>query len=104
MVLISYCLQNILIMEVSMSMFIGTLEIWLEAADAPDNYRVCATDPAFLIHVLDTVTFTTPDPGLPLPDPRYLGIHATCYLDTESIDEFGGLADPPQKAPELAQV
>ncbi|KAG1744944.1 uncharacterized protein EDB91DRAFT_168540 [Suillus paluster] len=64
----------------------------------------------FPVDARDIVIFTSPDPGLPLPDPRYISIHAArCevalfsgvgeyidgrHKDSESTDGCGRSRDP----------
>jgi hypothetical protein len=63
--------------------------------DTLNQYRVCATYPAFLDdNIPPLVTFTSTNPDLYLPDPRYLKLHAACCKVTnlsgvgEYIREF----------------
>jgi hypothetical protein len=92
-------LENILTMHLYKHDLFNQLGIWFEATvgrgfhicetgaeirsmcqPLPNQYRVCAADPIDLRGVVSqVVTFTSPDLiNLPLPSPRYLGLHAAC--------------------------
>jgi hypothetical protein len=45
--------------------------------DIPNTYRVCGVK-GLTKGLPSTVTFTSTDPRLPPPDPRYLRVHAAC--------------------------
>ena len=42
------------------------------------TYNVCSRQPYISAGLPATVTFTSAFPELPLPDPRYLALHAAC--------------------------
>ena len=47
--------------------------------DPVNHYRPAATTPFLIRGIPAQVQFTTPDPNdYPLPDPRYLALHAAC--------------------------
>ncbi|KAA1472924.1 hypothetical protein DENSPDRAFT_839317 [Dentipellis sp. KUC8613] len=74
-------LQNILTLGTSIHTSFDELDIWLEKIpDGSNNsYNVKASNPSFLRSLSARVEFTTPDPvRRPLPDPRYLKLHAAC--------------------------
>ncbi|KAF8968106.1 hypothetical protein BDZ97DRAFT_1800895 [Flammula alnicola] len=86
-------LKNVLTLEPTILDCFDTLEIWLEKnPDDPDNcYRPGAIDPAILDLVPSKIQLTTPDPRqYPLPDPRYLAVHAACAR----VAHLSGAAGP----------
>ena len=107
-------LENILTMEEGLHSLFDKLGLWLEATvclnlllrcyhrsrqtykNVPDQYTLHAAHPGILNHLPEVVTFTT-STNLPLPDPKYLAIHAACakvahlsaaaeYIDTVHRD------------------
>ncbi|KAJ8593210.1 hypothetical protein M405DRAFT_931012 [Rhizopogon salebrosus TDB-379] len=69
--------KNITFMKNSMELhtMFDTLALWFEETDTPNTYRVYGD----VLNLSNPMTFTTSDPvRLPLPSPRYLGIHAAC--------------------------
>ncbi|KII93031.1 hypothetical protein PLICRDRAFT_672317 [Plicaturopsis crispa FD-325 SS-3] len=55
------------------------LNLWLEATDTPNCYRVRVSKAIFEDPGRELVTFTTSDPELlPLPSAELLALHATC--------------------------
>jgi len=87
-----YRLENVMTLTADMHLLFDCLELWLEATNVANQYNVCRTfsdTPA-------TVTFRAQG-NLPLPDPRYLALHAACakvahlsgageYIDTIDRD------------------
>jgi len=71
-------LGNVMTMQVDVHMKFDSLGIWFEETGTPNKYNICARRQANLAGLPPTVTFTTTDPRLPLPDPRYLRVHAAC--------------------------
>jgi hypothetical protein len=60
--------------------------------DTPHTYRVCG-DSAVIGNIPTPVTFTTSDPvRLPLPNPRYLGVHAA-YCKVARLSGAGEYSD-----------
>ncbi|KAF8575890.1 hypothetical protein K439DRAFT_1368763 [Ramaria rubella] len=73
-------LENILTLEVSIHDMFDSLYLWFEATadNLPNSYRVCSNNPVLITHIPSPVTFTSTHSSLPLPDPRYLALHAAC--------------------------
>jgi hypothetical protein len=87
-------LENIMTMDVRTHVAFDRLNIWLESTvTRSDSFEIDAADfecpagPPRLQYPCPTckflewsasVTFTSAFPELPLPDPRYLALHATC--------------------------
>ncbi|KAJ8588954.1 hypothetical protein M405DRAFT_792280 [Rhizopogon salebrosus TDB-379] len=74
-------LGNVMTMQVDVHMKFDSLTIWFEetvCCGTPNKYNICGRREASLVGLPPTVTFTTTDPRLPLPDPRYLRVHAAC--------------------------
>ncbi|CAE6411930.1 unnamed protein product [Rhizoctonia solani] len=73
-------LSNILTLTQDEHFYFGELTAWLEATtDGEHTYRICATSQYHNLPEDSIVQFTTPDAErLPLPDPRFLAIHAAC--------------------------
>ncbi|TFK53832.1 hypothetical protein OE88DRAFT_1656202 [Heliocybe sulcata] len=73
-----HSLSNVMTLQWDVHHFFDTLNLWLEATDAPNCYRIRGTD-SDLIPPTELVTFTTPDPEhLPLPSAELLALHAAC--------------------------
>ncbi|CAE6487009.1 unnamed protein product [Rhizoctonia solani] len=71
-------LRNIMTLRADIRNSFDKLEIWLEPVEGADNvYNIGRFDPLICPELPTTVTFAT-DTGLPLPDPRYLALHAAC--------------------------
>ncbi|KAF8199018.1 hypothetical protein BJ912DRAFT_845340 [Pholiota molesta] len=104
-------LQNVLTLSSDIHGFFDRLDIWLEKTDADPNhhrYKLAATRPSVPPSALHGhhIQWTTPDPAAyPLPDPRYLALHAACarvahlsgaggYMERvlREIEEMGVLA------------
>ncbi|KAF8879585.1 hypothetical protein BD779DRAFT_1146539 [Infundibulicybe gibba] len=100
-------LQNILTLDSSVHEWFGQLKVWLERRpEDPDNYyRPAATKPFLLRGIPAGIQLATPDPAsYPLPDPRYIAVHAACarvahlsgageYLDIVSREVEGITVD-----------
>ncbi|KAG8929474.1 hypothetical protein FRC02_005533 [Tulasnella sp. 418] len=71
-------LENVMTMDPIVHDFFDSLDLWLEATETPNCYRLNASDATILLDLPATITFTSTDPRLALPSPRYLGIHAAC--------------------------
>ncbi|CAE6432736.1 unnamed protein product [Rhizoctonia solani] len=73
-------LSNILTLTLDQHYFFGRLTAWLEPTEEGEHaYRVCATHQFHKFPKGKVVQFTTHDiQKLPLPDPRFLAIHAAC--------------------------
>ncbi|KAG8741762.1 hypothetical protein FRC10_002429 [Ceratobasidium sp. 414] len=72
-------LSNILTLRSEYHSSFDSLFIWLDPIDGADHqYTVGRAFPALHPEIPAMVTFTTADPRLALPDPRYLALHAAC--------------------------
>jgi len=74
-------LENILTLDSVVHDWFDQLKVWLDRKpDDPVNcYTPAATKPYYLREIQDQVRLNTPDMSkYPLPDPRYLAIHAAC--------------------------
>ncbi|EUC55416.1 HNH endonuclease [Rhizoctonia solani AG-3 Rhs1AP] len=71
-------LRNIMTLRNDVHFAFDQLWIWLEPVeDEADTYNVGRCRDGFLSNIPATVTFTS-DTELPLPDRRYLALHAAC--------------------------
>ena len=90
-----HSLDNIMTLQLDIHSWFDQLQVWFEAVvsglqfvspyaeclqDGKENtYNVCATEPAHLWTCkANPIEFKTASPGLPLPNPTYLRIHAAC--------------------------
>ncbi|KAF8058718.1 hypothetical protein FPV67DRAFT_1427977 [Lyophyllum atratum] len=71
-------LENILTLDLNLHASFAALAVWFESTSVPNQYRVEAAHPGFLLDMNRLVTFTSTDTSLPLPCPRYLALHAAC--------------------------
>ncbi|RDB27062.1 hypothetical protein Hypma_005162 [Hypsizygus marmoreus] len=71
-------LENILTLDANLHASFTGLSVWFELTSVPNQYRVEAAHPGFLLGIDRLVTFTSADTRLPLPSPRYLALHAAC--------------------------
>ncbi|PPQ65717.1 hypothetical protein CVT26_000334 [Gymnopilus dilepis] len=74
-------LQNAMTIDAVMHELFADLTIWFErnGDDPPHHYRLAASDEGVIAGFSRNIVFTTPDEErLPLPDPRYLALHAAC--------------------------
>jgi len=71
-------LSNILTLSANAHIDFNYLRIWLEQTSTPHTYNVGSRSRAFAANYPATVIFTTAVPGLPLPDPSLLALHAAC--------------------------
>ncbi|KAF8875055.1 hypothetical protein BD779DRAFT_1613478 [Infundibulicybe gibba] len=74
-------LQNVLTLDSVVDGWFSRLKVWLERRpeDPINYYRPAATQPYFIERMPAGIQLTTPDPvEYPLPDPRYLAVHAAC--------------------------
>ncbi|KDN33842.1 hypothetical protein RSAG8_13061, partial [Rhizoctonia solani AG-8 WAC10335] len=71
-------LGNIMTLRVDILTSFDSLHMWLEPLEGPGNtYSVGRTVPRLNTEVPPIITLAT-DTGLPLPDHRYLALHAAC--------------------------
>lgn len=109
-------LENVMTMEMGIHGLFDDLDIWLEATNVINQYTLRATQPFFLFGLPLSVTFIAQN-NLPLPDPRYLALHAACanvahlsgageYIDTidRDIDTIRVLAKDGSSMSVLAEV
>ncbi|PPQ94170.1 hypothetical protein CVT25_003755 [Psilocybe cyanescens] len=74
-------LENLLTLDVALHRFFDSLDLWFERSenDRINEYRMGGTDPIILLGLPPVVVFTTPDEyEFPVPDARYLALHAAC--------------------------
>ncbi|KAF5387950.1 hypothetical protein D9615_000667 [Tricholomella constricta] len=74
-------LENILTLSLEFHSLFDKLEIWLERNpnDPPHQYTIASTDPGYTQSLQNPVTLITHDAEThPLPDHRYLALHAAC--------------------------
>ncbi|KAJ8475089.1 hypothetical protein ONZ51_g6793 [Trametes cubensis] len=73
-------LENILTLDTKIHYLFDTLKIWFEAVeDQPNCYNIkLAPRMARPFFIPKRVQFVSHHPGLPLPSPRYLEVHAAC--------------------------
>ncbi|KAI0353931.1 hypothetical protein OH77DRAFT_563537 [Trametes cingulata] len=75
-------LENVMTLDTSVHMRFDNMKLWLEAEpDQPNCYTVChppGTASLFVDTLPRRVQFLSHRADLPLPNPRYLHIHATC--------------------------
>ncbi|KAI1795040.1 hypothetical protein LXA43DRAFT_61845 [Ganoderma leucocontextum] len=76
----THSLENVMMVTRRVHDDIDTLDLWFEPIEnVPNRYRMCSIW-ALPYGLQDghEVTFQSADPRLPLPNPHYLAIHATC--------------------------
>ncbi|CUA71490.1 hypothetical protein RSOLAG22IIIB_09617 [Rhizoctonia solani] len=85
---------NILTVEKSLLWYLDNLCLWLEPVEGADNsYRVRKRFPRIRSDLPEIITFATAT-NLPLPDRRYLALHAACAKvvhmsgASDAIDSF----------------
>ncbi|KZP33596.1 hypothetical protein FIBSPDRAFT_847512, partial [Athelia psychrophila] len=75
-------LANILTLAGDVRSAFGALKLYFDPVEnQPNSYRVCKTTKAWPASYLKegiVVTFKSTNMLLPLPDPRYLALHAAC--------------------------
>ncbi|KAL5639456.1 hypothetical protein ACGC1H_006826 [Rhizoctonia solani] len=83
-------LRNIMTLRSDIHNVFDRLYMWLEPIEGSENmYSVERTIPRLCPEVPPVVTLTT-DTALPLPDPRYLALHAACA----KVIHMSGAAKP----------
>lgn len=74
--------ENVLTMCFSAHDLFDKLELWFEATDAPNTYKMRSNNPRFLEicypPIPPQVTLQSTDPLIPLPNSHFLRIHAAC--------------------------
>ncbi|CUA73707.1 hypothetical protein RSOLAG22IIIB_01222 [Rhizoctonia solani] len=71
-------LPNLLTLEDGLHSSFDELKIWFEATGVENQYRIGRRHQYYLNHLPQIVTLKTSSLDLPLPDPRYLALHAAC--------------------------
>ncbi|KAG8694598.1 hypothetical protein FRC08_008379 [Ceratobasidium sp. 394] len=72
-------LSNILTLQCGYHTSFDNLYIWLDPIDGTEHqYTIGRSAPALHTDLPAVVTFTSTDPRLPLPNRRYLALHAAC--------------------------
>ncbi|KAI0325417.1 hypothetical protein GY45DRAFT_1387560 [Cubamyces sp. BRFM 1775] len=85
-------LENVLTLEPFVHQLFCTLQLWFEAVGGQPNVYKIALAPGTThdeLFLPPTVRFVSHHPGLPLPNPRYLHVHAACCR----IAHMSGAAD-----------
>ncbi|KAF8873781.1 hypothetical protein BD779DRAFT_1679049 [Infundibulicybe gibba] len=75
-----HSLKNVLTMDSYNHSLFNRMDLWFEATDEPNRYKVCTTMPAIfpMNNTPRFVKFESTSPELELPSPEYLGLHAVC--------------------------
>ncbi|KAF8873766.1 hypothetical protein BD779DRAFT_1476854 [Infundibulicybe gibba] len=75
-----HSLKNVLTMSACLYDMFDTLELWFEATDESNCYKVCTTKSIIFVtnHIPRFVKFKSTSPKLELPSVDYLGLHAAC--------------------------
>ncbi|KAL0959553.1 hypothetical protein HGRIS_011267 [Hohenbuehelia grisea] len=74
-----HSLFNVMTLEYDVHYRFDKLQLWLEATNTPNQYRIRVADPCYATPRRELVTFSTSDPvHLPLPSAELLALHATC--------------------------
>ncbi|KIJ27250.1 hypothetical protein M422DRAFT_37885 [Sphaerobolus stellatus SS14] len=71
-------LDNVITMELYVHNYFDNLRLWLIATDEVNRYILEAVDPVLLGGLPQRVTFTTDKENLPVPNPTFLALHASC--------------------------
>ncbi|KAI0363225.1 hypothetical protein BV20DRAFT_907939, partial [Pilatotrama ljubarskyi] len=86
-------LENIMTLDLPIHMRFDDLKVWFDAVpDQPHCYNVChppRTASIFVATLPRRVQFVSHRADLPVPNPRYLNVHATCCR----IAHMSGAAD-----------
>ncbi|KEP47309.1 hypothetical protein V565_160520 [Rhizoctonia solani 123E] len=70
---------NIMTVDIGVYQGFNLLDLWLDPVEGTDNtYTIRKRFPGYRQELPQTVHFTTSTPDLPLPNPRYLALHAAC--------------------------
>ncbi|KAG8894538.1 hypothetical protein FRC00_008795 [Tulasnella sp. 408] len=74
--------ENVLTMSLDVRELFGTLQLWFEATDVPNTYKLCSTDDIiftlFNPPIPRQVTLESTNSSIPLPNSDYLKIHGAC--------------------------
>lgn len=71
--------ENIMTLSVDIHGAFVLLDVWFEPTSVPNEYTIGRGHPGLMANTLPhTATFVTLCDELPLPDPRYLALHAAC--------------------------
>ncbi|CUA75451.1 hypothetical protein RSOLAG22IIIB_11743 [Rhizoctonia solani] len=71
--------SNILTVQSSLRQSLNRLRVWLDPVKGLENtYTIGKRHPGIRPDLPPTITFTASAPTLPLPDRRYLALHAAC--------------------------
>ncbi|KAG8794196.1 hypothetical protein FRC12_000215 [Ceratobasidium sp. 428] len=71
-------LANIMTLKSDYHKSFDSLHLWLESTSGTNTYKICRSSPVYHPELPSTVTFRSKHPEFPLPDPRYLALHAAC--------------------------
>ncbi|TFK66209.1 hypothetical protein BDN72DRAFT_844621 [Pluteus cervinus] len=109
-------LENVMTMSTQIRELFDSLDLWFVATDEEDTYKIESIF-GYIPEKYPQVHFTTTDPNLPVPSPRYLEIHAACariahlsgaaeYIESvlRDYEEITVLADDGSSAEVLAHL
>ncbi|KAG9009171.1 hypothetical protein FRB93_005667 [Tulasnella sp. JGI-2019a] len=76
----TYCVDNVMTLDLLVHNLFHRLVLWFEPeGDILNQYRVCSIgEPDIGIPNPPIVTFTSSDPEIPVPNARFLRLHAAC--------------------------
>ncbi|EUC62641.1 hypothetical protein RSOL_424570 [Rhizoctonia solani AG-3 Rhs1AP] len=70
---------NVMTVQLGLRQNFNLLHIWLDPVEGmEDTYAIGRRYPGLRPDLPQAITFTTSNPALPLPDRRYLALHAAC--------------------------
>ncbi|KAF9061998.1 hypothetical protein BDP27DRAFT_1484480 [Rhodocollybia butyracea] len=75
-----HSMYNVMTLHGLVHDYFDQLRLWFETTDTPHRYEIktLISYESTLRNVSPITTLTTPDPLIPLPDPKLLALHATC--------------------------
>ncbi|KAF9555084.1 hypothetical protein CPC08DRAFT_643432, partial [Agrocybe pediades] len=71
-------LENVMTLDPALHFFFDMLELWFVATGEPNQYTIRSIYGTEIKYEGQVVTLESMVPGLPLPSPAYLAIHAAC--------------------------
>ncbi|KIJ91124.1 hypothetical protein K443DRAFT_115509, partial [Laccaria amethystina LaAM-08-1] len=72
-------LENTMTADMLFHCLFNSLQVWLEATDESNKYRIAATHTNIFLGYFQFITFMTPNQeAYPVPDPSLLSIHTSC--------------------------
>ncbi|CAE6481682.1 unnamed protein product, partial [Rhizoctonia solani] len=71
--------SNLMTVQLDLRLNLNRFRVWLDPVKGLENtYTIGRRHPGLRPDLPPTITFTASDPTLPLPDRRYLALHAAC--------------------------